>query len=503
MTDPRRARYVALFAAESRTLLVGARRALQEWLDAPEAHGPAEELFRALHTVKGMAASLAFDETAEMAHAIESELGEVREGTRVADRPWLRRLERSVDAVTAACEQAVAAENGPADAAEGAPAKSSGPRYVRVDLDRLDALLGDLGGLVTARQELDRHAATDTLSPLARAAQGVERRLDQLRDRILDVRLAPLAEVFERLPPMVRDLARQLGKDVTIEMSGEELEVDRTILEQLIEPMLHLLRNAVDHAIESPEARLEAGKRPSGRIAVHVRRDGQSVVLEVSDDGRGIDREHVAQLARERGLLEAGAALGDDGLLAILSHAGFSTAATVTDVSGRGVGLDAVVTRLHSVGASLGLTTVLGRGTVFSIRLPTRIGIVRALVTGIGVERYVLPLTHIHELVAWEQGTSREVDGRTVLDVHEEVVPVVDLRRLLGFREGIPPARRPAIIIEANGQRVALLADTVHGQVDAVVQPLERPRGIPRWVTGAAVLDDGRPALMLDLASVV
>ncbi len=364
-------------------------------------------------------------------------------------------------------------------------------------------MLGDLGGLVTARQELDRHAASDLLTPLARAAQGVERRLDQLRDRILDVRLAPLSEVFERLPPIVRDLARQLGKEITIDISGDEIEVDRAILEQLIEPLLHLLRNAVDHAIESPEERRELGKRPGGRISVRARRDGESVVLDFSDDGRGIDRDRVAQLARERGLLETGATLGDDSLLAILSHPGFSTAATVTDVSGRGVGLDAVMTRLHSVGASLGLTTVLGRGTAFSIRLPTRIGIVRALVTAIGEERYVLPLTHINELVAWEPGTSRGQDGRTVLDLRGEAVPVVDLRRLLGYREGHPPLRRPAIVLEANGQRVALLADAVHGQVDAVVQPLERPRGIPRWVTGAAVLDDGLPALMLDLAGVV
>jgi two-component system, chemotaxis family, sensor kinase CheA len=503
MTEPRRARYVALFAAESRTLLTGARRALQEWLDAPESHAPSEELFRALHTVKGMAASLGFDETAELTHATETELGEVREGSRVADRPWLRRLERSVDAISAACEHAVAIETGTTGAENATTTEGSGPRYVRVDLDRLDALLGDLGGLVTARQELDRHAAMDTLSPLARAAQGVERRLDQLRDRILDVRLAPLSEVFERLPPMVRDLARQLGKEVAIEVSGEEIEVDRTILEQLIEPLIHLLRNAVDHAIESPEVRLAGGKRPNGRISLRARRDGESVVLEVSDDGKGIDRDRIAEAARERGLLEAGATLGDDGLLTILAHAGFTTAASVTDVSGRGVGLDAVVARLHGVGASLALTTVLGKGTAFSIRLPTRIGIVRAMVTTIGTERYVLPLTHINELMAWEPGTTRTEGGRTVLDVRGDVVPVVDLRRLLGFRGPDAPLRRPAIVIEANGQRVALLADAVLGHVDAVVQPLERPKGMPRWVTGAAVLDDGRPALMLDLASVV
>ena len=202
-------------------------------------------------------------------------------------------------------------------------------------------------------------------------------------------------------------------------------------------------------------------------------------------------------------MLEEGATLSDDGLLAILARPGFSTASTITAVSGRGVGLDAVAARLHEVGASLGLTTVPGRGTSFQVRLPTRLGIVRALVTAVGTERYVMPLTHVSELVAWEAGLARSDGGRTVLDLRGEAVPVVDLRRLLMYRGDEPPEHRPAVIFEAHGQRLALLTDRVHGQIDAVVQTLERPRGLPRWITGATVLDDGQPALLLDLASVV
>lgn len=502
MSDARRTRYVALFAAESRSLLAGGRRTLTAWFDNPDETAPAEELFRVLHTIKGMAASLGFESLVESVHAAEDDLAVVRRGERAADRPWLLGLERTLDDLALRCEHAVVEEEG---SAPDPAATAAAPRaaVVRVDLDRLDALLDDLGALVTARQELERHAAADGFSPMARSAIGMSRRLDALQDRILHVRLAPLGEVFERLPPMVRDLARQLGKDVTVELAGEDLEVDRSILALLPEPVMHLLRNAIDHGIELPEVRKAAGKRPAGKITIRARQERDSVVVELADDGRGIDVAAVTARAHALGILQPGAELGSDGLLGVLARPGFSTAETVTEVSGRGVGLDTVAARLHSVGASLGLTTVAGKGTVFTIRLPTRLGIVRTLVAAIGEERYVLPLTHVSELVAWEPELARQEGGRTVLALRDELVPVVDLRRLLQFRGGAAPARRPAVILESQGERIALLADQLHGQVDAVVQPIDRPLGMPRWITGATVLGDGRPALMLDLASVV
>ncbi len=504
MGDPRRARYVALFAAESRTLLASGRRTVAAWHDDPAATAPAEEVFRVLHTIKGMAASLDFEALVETVHAAESELSGVRQGTRKADRSWITGLERTLDDIALLAEELAASEEVAAAMPTAEyPVPSAPATVVRVDLERLDALLDDLGTLVTGRQELERHAAADGFSPMARSAVTLSRRLDALQDRILHVRLAPLGEVLERMPPMVRDLARQLGKEVTVDLSGDTLEVDRAILALLPEPMMHLLRNAVDHGIEDPASRRDAGKRPAGRIAIHARRERDSVVVELTDDGRGIDRQAVAAKARSLGMLEVGAELSDDGLLAVLARPGFSTAHAVTEVSGRGVGLDAVVAKLHSVGASLTLTTVQGRGTVFAIRLPTRLGIVRTLVAGVGEERYVVPLTHVSELVPWEPDSGRTEGGRTTLDLRGEALPVVDLRRLLLYRGTAPPVRRPAVIFEATGQRIALLADQVLGQVDAVVQPIDRPTGMPRWITGATVLADGRPALMLDLASVV
>jgi two-component system chemotaxis sensor kinase CheA len=503
MADPRRARYVALFAAEARSLLANGQRSLVTWLDHPADAAPAEEIFRVLHTIKGMAATLAFDDVVATVHAAETDLAEVRGGTRTADRRWLAALERTLDTISSGCEAAVEAEQEPAELGVTATFPIPRAAVVRVDVERLDALLEDLGALVTARQELERHASQDGFSAVARSAIAMSHRLDALQDRIVHVRLAPLSEVLERIPSLVRDLARQLGKEVSVEMSGDQLEVDRAILALLPEPVMHLLRNAVDHGLESPEQRREAGKRSAGRITIRARGERDSVVVELSDDGRGIDRGVIAERAREQGLLEAGATLTDDGLLAILSKPGFSTATQVTSVSGRGVGLDSVVARLHAVGASLSLTTVPGKGTSFALRLPTRLGIVRALVTSIGDERYVMPLTHVSELIAWQPEQARTEGGRTVLEVQGELVPVVDLRRLLLYRGTPSPARRPAVIFEAHGQRIALLTDQVHGQVDAVIQPMDRPVGLPRWITGATVLDGGRPALLLDLASVV
>ncbi len=500
MTDARRARYEALFASEARSLLTGARRALARWEDDPADRAPADEIFRALHTIKGMSASLDFDTTTELVHQAESALTFARDRDAAVSTAWLRQLGRTLDDISNACEAATGADVGPAGAA---PSDARGPRIVRVDLDRLDALLADLGGLLTARQELERRAAEDPFASTSRAALQMARRLDRLQERILDVRLAPLTEVFERVPPIVGDVARQLGKQVTVELEGEQLEVDRAILDQLADPLLHLLRNAVDHGIEPPDLRRAAGKRIEGRISVGARREGDVVLLEIADDGRGIDRDAVASRARAMGILEADASLTDDGLLAVLERPGFTTARNVTDVSGRGVGLDVVVARLREIGASLMLTTVPGRGTVFSIRLPTRLGIVRALVLGIADERYVMPLTHVVELVPSDSALIEQQDGRAVLLVRGDPLPIVDLRRLLAYRGVAAPSRRPAVVVEANGQRVAVLADAVHGQIDAVVQTIDRPTGMARWVTGATVLADGEPALMVDLASVV
>lgn len=499
MADERRARYVALFAAESRSLLAGGRRSVAAWLDEPAEPSHAEEIFRVLHTVKGMAASLGFDDLVTRVHAAETDLATVRAGDRTADHTWLVDLGHALDEITLGADAVIAAEEVVAPTGDSPRPES----VVRVDTRRLDALLEDLGALVTARQELERHAARDGLSPLARSAVAMSRRLDAVQARILHVRLAPLGEVLERVPPMVRDLARQLGKELTIDVSGSDLEVDRAILAQLLDPLMHLVRNAVDHGLESPAERRARGKRPAGRLTVRARQERDTVVVELTDDGRGIEREVIAAKARALGILGDDATLSDEGLLSVLARPGFSTAETVSEISGRGVGLDAVVARLHEVGALLSLTTVPGHGSVFQIRLPTRLGIVRALVTVIGEERYVVPLTHVTELVAWDQESTRVEGGRAVIDVRGDAVPVLDLRRLLHYRGDPPPAQRPAVIVAAHGQPIALLADQVEGQIDAVVQPIDRAVGMPRWITGATVLDTGRPAMMLDVAAVV
>lgn len=503
MIDDRRARYLALFAAESRSLLADGHRTVAAWREQPGELSHAEGVFRALHTVKGMAASLGFEELTALVHATETDLAEVTNGSRAADIDWLDNLAEALDRITIGADTVIGAEpDGPADDGDRTGAAGPAGAVVRVDTSRLDALLEDLGAMVTARQELERHATAESLSPVARSALAMSRRLDALQDRILHVRLAPIGEVLERIPPLVRDLARRLDKSLAVEVAGEEIEVDRAILSQLLEPLVHLVRNAVDHGLETPEERLAAGKSEIGKVTVRAWQERDAVVVELADDGRGISSDLIAQRAREQGILAPQATLSNDGLLAILARPGFSTARQVSDVSGRGVGLDTVVARLHRVGAAVSMETTPGEGTTFRLRLPTRLGIVRSLVTAIGDERYVMPLTHVHELIAWEASESRMEGNRMVLDHRGESIPVLDLRRLVQFRGAPPPPQRPAVVFDAHGRKVALLSDQIHGQIDAVVQPIDRPLGMPRWITGATVLDDGRPAMMLDVAAV-
>lgn len=495
-----RARYVALFANESRSLLVTARRALEAWTDQPDEKLPANELFRALHTIKGMAASLEFTTLTELAHSLEERLQVLRDSIMVPGTDELTQLETGLDDLTAQVEAALEVEGAPPPET---PRGGGEPRVVKVDIGRLDALFHDLGSLVTARQQLERRIEADPLAPVSQAAQRMAARLDQVQERILEVRLAPLAEVLERLPPMVRRLARQLGKEVRVEVLGGDIEVDRAILDQLLEPLMHLLRNSVDHGLENAAERRAGGKMAEGNIQIAARRERELVLLEIRDDGRGIDPEKVAAKAREMGLIAEHGTIRSEDLLSVLSRPGFTTTTQVTEVSGRGVGLDAVLAAFRAIGATVALATVPGKGTLFTLRLPTRIGIVPALVASVGNERYAIPLMQVEELVPCTPESILNREGRSVLMVRGAPCPVVDLRRLVLYRGGNPSARRPAVVLASGEGRLVVLVDVVHGQVEAVVQTVERPKGMPRWISGAAVLDGGSPVLLLDLVTVV
>jgi two-component system, chemotaxis family, sensor kinase CheA len=371
-------------------------------------------------------------------------------------------------------------------------------RHIRVDLRRLDGLMDLIGELATARGRLNQVAAERRDPAIDDVAIQISRLSSDLQAEIIQARMTPVWQVFDRFPRLVRDLARELGKQVAVRVEGKEIELDRAILDGLGDPLLHLLRNAVDHGIEAPAERQRRGKPAEGEIVLAAVRERASVAITVSDDGRGIDRAKILERARRDGMVDAHAeALSDDQLLRVLSRPGFSTAEAVTSVSGRGVGIDVVATRVRALGGSIDIRSEPGKGTAFVLRLPVTLAIVRALIAGVGKERYALPLTYVAETVEFSAQAATTVEGREAIVLRDRVVPLVHLRRLLGVA-GDPPRRAPVIVLEMGERRAGIVVDGMLGQHEIVVKGFDAPQGTLPVFSGATIMGDGIPALILD-----
>ncbi len=372
---------------------------------------------------------------------------------------------------------------------------------VRIPAARLDDLLDLVGELVIARDRLVRTFGDRADDDAQRVLDDASRLIGQLRDAIVVSRMVPLAEVFDRFPRHVREAAQGLGKDVDLVLEGRELEVDRSLLDELSDPLLHLLRNALDHGFETPEVRRAAGKDPRGRLVVRAVRDGAMVAVTVADDGRGVDRDRVAQRATEQGVAGAEVLAADDrGLLQLLARPGLTTASEVTALSGRGVGVDAVMHRVQALGGRLDLATAVGAGTALTLRLPLSIAVLRALLVRVAGETYAIPLGMVlatHLAAAHHGG-----DGRLSADIEVDGsrLRTVSLRSHLG----LPPTDDVSghlVVLDGAGGRVALHVDACTAQQEIVVKPLQKVRGAASRFSGGTILPDGTPSLILDINS--
>ena len=613
-------KYAALFVTESREHLKACNHSLLEWEKEPGAAEPVDRLFRAIHTIKGMAATMGYTSVADLSHRLENLLDHLRQGLLQPSPAIFQLLFRATDALGGAIETAAAgSDQGPdpalladlngvagaplsqpaAPVTEPAPTRriSDAPRLrvvqvlirpsaimrgarsalvlrraeslgavsavrppatqferddfdgrfsfrlqsrspepeitaallavgdvasvafeeptasgtdpqtisrqIRIDLRRLDQLMKQVGELVVAKNRLGALAAESRDPVLVEVSERINRLVSGMQGEVIASRMTPVGEVFERFPRLVRDLSRDLGKQIGLDIEGQDIELDRSILDEIGEPLVHLIRNAADHGIEPPAERERAGKPAQGRILLSAARERNTVAIRVTDDGRGIDRAGILAKARREGAAPETETLTDDLLVRVLARPGFSTAEQVSGVSGRGVGVDVAMTRVRALGGTLEVRSEVGQGSTFLIRVPLTLAIVRALLTEAGGERYAVPLVYVAETVEFDHRAVTAVRDREALVVRDEVIPTVHLRDLVAARTDAPSSRRPTVILEVGERRTALVVDALVGQQDIVVEPFDAPRGLPPFVGGATILADGAPALILDAAALL
>lgn len=404
--------------------------------------------------------------------------------------------------------QAAAATDAPAapsTAASPAPPTVAVPLSptVRVRTDTLDRFLSAVGEVILSSSQLRTGVARYANDPeVADGFDRVDRRVAELQRRVLELRTAPLVRVTDTLPRTARQVAEKLGKRVEVEIVGAELELDRSILDRLGEPLLHLVRNAVDHGIESPEDRRAAGKSEIGVIRVEARRQKDSIEIDVSDDGKGLDLASVCRRAIEAGLIHPDLVedLPIEEIAAFVFHPGLSTAHSITDVSGRGVGMDAVKATVESLGGGVELRSEIGAGTTTTLVVPITAAVQRVLLVGIGEERVAIPIGKVERILEVPAEAIEEAAGEAFALVDDEPLPVFDLAKALRI-EGVAgdPASVPLVLSEIRGERVALRVARFAGQQEFYVKPVPELLAKVRILSGLTVLDDGSPVFLLDL----
>lgn len=468
---------------------------------------PGVRAFMALRAARGLG-EVSGVEPAEAALQEEGFSGTVRFVLRTDAAPG--EVEAALRAAGEIAEVALGGVDAPAAEEPGAapegPGRAAGRvRNIRVDLTRLDALVNAVGELVIVRDRMKQLAPRAAEPELAETMDQAARLIGELQDEIMRARMAPVWQVFDRFPRLVRDAARALGRRIDFVIEGKEIELDRSMLDEIGDPLVHLLRNAVDHGVEPPAERRAAGKPETGTLRLTAARERSRIVIRVEDDGRGIHPDRVLAKAVARGVVSAEEARGlsDDEVVRLITRPGFSTAETVTDVSGRGVGLDVVATRVRALGGMLEIASVPGEGTSMTLQLPQTLAIVRALLVRQSGETYALPLTHVGETVQLLPEEVGAVKGKPVAYLRDEVIPLHSLRALLGSNGAGPTHKRPAVVLEVGEQRVGLEVDQLLGQQEIVVKAFDATDDTLRLFSGATILSDGRPALILDAGSLL
>ncbi|MBU3078050.1 chemotaxis protein CheA [Sphingomonas quercus] len=388
-----------------------------------------------------------------------------------------------------------------AGAAGRAATKAAG-ESVRVPAERLDELMDRVGELVIAQSRLSQVAGAGTDLILRSVSEEIARLAGELRDTMMVLRMVPVASLFGRFRRLVHDLSRETGKSIELATEGESTEVDKTVIERLADPLVHLIRNACDHGLETPEVRVAAGKAAVGRVLLSAHQAGGEVVITIRDDGRGIDRDRVRAKAEAQGLIQPGQVVPDQDLLQMIFHPGFSTAAQVTNLSGRGVGMDVVKRTIESLRGAIDVTSSPGQGSTVVLRIPLTLAIIDGLLIRVGSGRYVIPLAAVEECLELSLEEDLRSRGRSFITLRDRLVPFLRLREM--FTTGSKPDTYQKIVVVATGaERVGLVVDQIIGSHQTVIKSMSSLHRDVATFAGATILGDGGVALILDVAQLV
>lgn len=521
------------FLAETEELLEGLEEHLLKLEARPEDPELLNEIFRAFHTIKGTSGFLGFSRTSQLAHRAEEVLDRLRKGDMVIGRDTMDALlavldvmkallreiqeergERSdIDPAIAMLEAFLEGKTAGVQKAEPTPAQvplaRAGVETIRVDVRRLDQLMNLVGELVLGRNRLLQlnseigvlHKGEEIAEQLDLTASRIDLLTAEIQEMVMKTRMVPVGRVFNKFPRVVRDLCRVNGKEVRLVIEGEDTELDKTVIEEIGDPLVHLIRNAIDHGIEPPEERVRLGKPRQGVVRLYAAQEGDHILVRVEDDGRGMDTEKIKRKAMEKGLLgpEEAGRMDDRAIWNLVFLPGFSTAERVTDVSGRGVGMDVVHTNITRLNGTISIDSQPGKGTRVEIRLPLTLAIVQGLVVRVGDELYALPLASVMEAVRAEAGDIRTINRLEVICLRDQVLPLVRLDRLFKVPDGGGNGRRYVVVVGTAEDKVGLVVHDLVGQEEVVIKSLGRMLQNTPAIAGATIRGDGKVCLIVDV----
>jgi len=531
-----RAELLQIFVAESDENLREMELAFVQLESTPQDEETLQAIFRAAHTIKGNAAGLGFPALAKFAHGVEDVLDGLRTGAMVLTTPLATILLQSVDALRQLVSAAlkgdeellpehlelledlmIEAGGGPDAEVERREAKKdrrtnarrrtdqqTGMRAqtLRVEIEKLDRMLNLTGEIAVARERLsgllDEADRAKHMDDILEAHRASDRLFMDLQEEVMKIRMVPLGPTFRQFVRTVRDVSTAQGKLAYVELAGEDVDVDMNVIEHLRDPLTHIVRNAVDHGIELPETRQALGKDPRGRLSLQAWHEGGSIVIKVQDDGAGLERARVIERARAMGYTADFDKLGDHDLFRLILEPGFSTAAKVTEYSGRGVGMDVVRRNVEALRGAISIESRAGAGTTITIRLPLTLAIIRGFSVGVDAETYIMPLDAVIECIEFPRDGREEVASRGVINLRGQALPYIRLRDC--FRLGGQPTEREnVLVLRYHDQRVGLVVDRLFGENQTVIKPLSRTLGDLPGVSGSAILGNGRVALILEV----